>query len=164
MAKRGAKNIIKAPAKVHLTREGLKEIKQELDGLVNNKRPESVERVARARDFGDLSENNEYQQARDELSFIDGKIEELQNIISKALVVGSKKNRNTIDIGCKVTLSGNGKNHTYTIVGEWEADPKEKKISHESPLGKALVGRKVGEEVEVEVPAGKILYMVKKIH
>lgn len=156
--------MVKVPNKVHLTQEGFKEIKSELDNLMKNKRPKSVDRVARARDFGDLSENNEYQQARDELSFIDGRIEELQEIIAKAVVVDSKKKRKAVDIGCKVTLRGNGKKHEYTIVGEWEADPKEKKISHQSPLGKALVGRKVGEEVELEAPAGKIIYEIKKIH
>lgn len=153
-----------APNKIHLTQEGLKEIKSELENLSKDKRPKSVERVARARDFGDLSENNEYQQARDELSFIDGRIEELQEITAKALVVDGKKKRQAVDIGCKVTLFSNGKKHTYTIVGEWEADPKEKKISHQSPLGRALVGSKVGEKVEFEAPAGKIIYEVKKIH
>ena len=152
------------PNKIHLTREGLNEIQDELDNIMKDKRPKSVDRVARARDFGDLSENNEYQQARDELSFIDGRIEELEAIIAKAVVIDGKKKRKIVDIGCKVTLFGNGKKHTYTIVGEFEADPKEKKISHESPLGKALVGRKVGERVEIEAPAGKILYTVKKIH
>ena len=154
----------KAPKKVHLTKEGLKEIQDELDNLVKDKRPKVVERVARARDFGDLSENSEYHQARDELAFIDGRIEELQEIISKAIVIDGKKKRKSIDIGCKVTLMGNGKKHTYNIVGEWEADPKEKKISHESPLGKALVGKKVGEKVEFEAPAGIVVYEIKKIH
>lgn len=150
--------------KVHLTQEGLEEIKNELDSLLKDKRPKSVERVARARDFGDLSENNEYQQARDELAFIDGKIGELEELLSKAVVVDGKKGKKTVDIGCRVTLLGNGKTHVYTIVGEWEADPKEKKISHQSPLGKALVGRKTGEEVEFEAPAGKIIYEIIKIH
>lgn len=150
--------------KVHITKEGLKELQAEFDNLTKMKRPKAVERVARARDFGDLSENNEYQQAREDLSFIDGRIEELEELIVKAQVVDGKKGRKTIDIGCKVTLSGNGKSHTYTVVGEWEADPKEKKISHQSPLGKALVGKKVGEEVEIEAPAGKVVYTVNKIH
>lgn len=156
--------MMQAPVKVHLTLEGLKEIKNELDNLENDKRPKAVERVARARDFGDLSENSEYHQARDDLSFIDGRIEELQEIINKAQVIDNRRSKSSVDVGCKVTLSGNGKKHTYTVVGEWEADPKEKKISHQSPLGKALVGKKVGEEVEFEAPAGKILYKIHKIH
>lgn len=152
------------PAKIHLTREGLEELKLELKEHKENKRPQAVKRVARARDFGDLSENNEYQQARDELAFIDGRIEELEELISKAKIIDGKKKRKTVDLGCKVTVHGNGKTHTYTIVGEWEADPKEKKISHQSPLGKALVGKKVGEMVEIEAPAGKVVYTIKKIH
>lgn len=155
----------KAPTKVHLTPEGLEELKLELNDHKENKRPKAVERVARARDYGDLTENSEYQQARDELAFIDGRIEELEELLAKASVIDNrKKGKSTIDIGSRVTIIGNGKLHTYTIVGEWEADPKEKKISHQSPLGKALVGKKVGEEVEIEAPAGRIIYMIKKIH
>ncbi len=153
-----------APTKVHITQEGLSEIKKELANHLDTKRPNAVDRVARARDFGDLSENSEYHQARDELAFIDGRIEELQEIVSKAVVVEGNKQKKIVDIGVKVTVTGNGKKHTYTIVGEWEADPKEQKISHKSPLGKALVGKKVGETAEFEAPAGKIVYQINKIH
>ena len=156
--------IAQPPKKVHLTQEGLEELKKELATFKDAKRPQAVERVSRARDFGDLTENSEYHQARDELSFIDGRIEELEELIAKATIIDDKRQMKMVDIGCKVTLVGNGKLHTFTIVGEWEADPKEQKISHQSPLGKALVGKKVGEKVEIEAPAGKIVYMVKKIH
>jgi transcription elongation factor GreA len=157
-------HMTKAPDKIHLTREGLVELKLELKEHKENKRPKAVERVARARDFGDLSENNEYQQARDELAFIDGRLEELEELLAKAKIIDGKKKRKAVDLGCKVTVHGNGKTHTYTIVGEWEADPKDKKISHKSPLGKALVGKKVGEEAEFEAPAGKVVYSIRKIH
>lgn len=153
-----------SPKTVHLTPEGLEELKEELNNLVETKRPEVVERVARARDFGDLTENSEYHQARDELAFIDGRIEELEELLAKAKIIDDKKRRQTVDLGCTVTIIGNGKSQTYTIVGEWEADPNEKKISHKSPLGKALVGKKEGDQVEIEAPAGKILYTIKKIH
>ena len=156
--------MVKAPTKVHLTQEGYNELRLELEEHKENKRPKAVERVARARDFGDLTENSEYHQARDELAFIDGRIEELEELISKVVIIDGKKKSQIIDIGCKVTIHGNGKMHTYTIVGEWEADPKEQKISHQSPLGKALVGKKVGETVEIDAPAGKIIYEIKKIH
>ncbi|MCH7951921.1 transcription elongation factor GreA [Patescibacteria group bacterium] len=156
--------IVRAPGKVHLTPQGFNELKLELKEHKENKRSQAVERVARARDFGDLTENSEYHQARDELAFIDGRIEELEELISKVAIIDGKKKRTTVDLGCKVTIHGNGKSHTYTIVGEWEADPKEKKISHQSPLGKALVGKKKGDEVEIEAPAGKVLYMIQKIH
>ena len=152
------------PKAVHLTSEGLEELKRELNNLIESKRPEVVERVARARDFGDLTENSEYHQARDELSFIDGRIEELQELLAKAKLIDDKKKRQTVDLGCTVTIIGNGKSHTYTIVGEWEADPNQKKISHQSPLGKALVGKKQGDKVEIEAPAGKIVSTIKKIH
>src|SRR4030065_2431645 len=133
--------IVHAPEKVHMTQEGYSELALELTEHKEVKRPKAVERVARARDFGDLSENSEYHQARDELAFIDGRIEELQEIVSKAVVVGGNKKKQSVDIGSKVTVIFNGKKHTYTIVGEWEADPKEMKISHKSPLGKALFGK-----------------------
>ena len=156
--------IVHAPEKVHMTPEGYSELALELTEHKEVKRPKAVERVARARDFGDLTENSEYHQARDELSFIDGRIEELEELMSKVAIIDGKKKSQTVDIGCKVTVHGNGKVYTYTIVGEWEADPKLQKISHQSPLGKALVGKKVGETVEIEAPAGKIVYTIKKIH
>lgn len=148
--------------KIQFTESGLAEIQSELAELKGAKLTAAIERVARARDFGDLSENAEYHAAKEELSFIEGRIEELEGIILRAEVVGKNK-KGTIDIGCKVTVSVGGKDHTYEIVGEWEADPLKKKISHTSPLGQALVGKKPGENVEFEAPAGKVIYKIKKI-
>lgn len=150
--------------KIQFTAEGLSEIQAELAELKGAKLTAAIERVARARDFGDLSENAEYHAAKEELSFIEGRIEELEGIILRAEVVGGKNKKGTIDIGCKVTVVVGGKEHTYEIVGEWEADPLKKKISHTSPLGQALVGKKTGENVEFEAPAGKVIYKIKKIH
>ncbi len=150
--------------KIQFTSSGLDEIKAELEVLKGPKLKSAIERVARARDFGDLSENAEYHAAKEELSFIEGRIEELEGIILRAEVVGDKSNKSTIDIGCKVTVTVAGKEHTYDIVGEWEADPMKKKISHTSPLGVALLGKKKGEEVEFEAPAGKVIYQIKKIN
>jgi len=150
--------------KIQFTKEGLSEIKSELAELQGTKLTAAIERVARARDFGDLSENAEYHAAKEELSFIEGRIEELEGIVARAEVVGSKSGKSTIDIGCKVTLTLRGKEHTYEIVGEWEADPLKKKISHTSPLGLALIGKKKGEAVEFQAPAGKIVYQIKKIN
>lgn len=147
---------------VLLTKEGLEELKREYDQLVNKKRPEVVARLAESRVLGDLAENSEYAAAKDDLIFIDGKISELKQVISEAKVVATRK-RKKVSVGCKVTLHGKGKKHQFTIVGEWEADPNEKKISHSSPLGKALLGKKEGDEVEVEAPAGKILYKILDI-
>ncbi len=150
--------------KIQFTSDGLSEIKSELAELQGAKLTAAIERVARARDFGDLSENAEYHAAKEELAFIEGRIEELEGIILRATVVDTKSKNGSIDIGCKVTLAVGGKDHTYEIVGEWEADPLKKKISHTSPLGQALVGKKKGEKVEFEAPAGKVIYQIKKIH
>lgn len=147
---------------VLLTKDGMEELKAEFDELTKVKRPAAVRRLADARDLGDLSENSEYAAAKQDLAFIDGRIAELEEIIHGAKVV-TNHTRQHIDIGCKVTLHLNGKKDVYTVVGEWEADPKEKKISHESPLGKALMGKKVGEIAEVEAPAGKVVYQVLSI-
>lgn len=150
--------------KIQFTAQGLAEIKSELAELQGKKLTAAIDRVARARDFGDLSENAEYHAAKEELSFIEGRIEELEGIVARAEVVGSNTKSGSVDIGCKVTVSVGGKAHTYEIVGEWEADPLKKKISHTSPLGQALVGKKKGDAVEFEAPAGKVIYQIKKIH
>lgn len=150
--------------KIYLTKEGLAELKQEFEELAKVKRPEVLERVSQARDMGDLSENAEYTAAREELSFIDGRIGELEELLKGASLIHSSATKGTIKLGSKVTLHINGKKEEYAVVGEWEADPMEKKISHESPLGKALLGKKVGEKVEVEAPAGKIVYTIAAIN
>ncbi|MDP1721787.1 MAG: transcription elongation factor GreA [Candidatus Gottesmanbacteria bacterium] len=145
-----------------LTKEGLDELKVEYNELVNAKRPVAVNRLSDARSLGDLSENSEYAAAKQDLAFIDGRIAELEDILHSAKVV-TTHSKVQVDVGCKVTLHVNGKKDMFTVVGEWEADPKEKKISHESPLGKALMGKKPGDSVEVEAPAGKILYKIVHI-
>lgn len=148
-------------AKTYLTKEGLDALKAELVTLKNIKLPEGVERVARAREFGDLSENAEYHSAREDLSWIEGRIEEVQSLISQATEIKSTSGKvDSVAIGCTVKVGINGSQHEFVIVGEWEADPSAKKISHESPLGKALVGKQVGEKVEVDAPAGKIMYTI----
>lgn len=147
--------------KLQLTREGHDELRRELDLLVNEKRPEAVERLANARSMGDLSENNDYSQAKEALEFLDGRIAELEEVLENAQVVATNSGKKgKVDIGTKVRLKANGDEHVFHIVGEWEADPKEKKISHTSPLGSALLGKKIGETVEVEAPAGKIQYTI----
>jgi transcription elongation factor GreA len=142
------------------TKEGLEELKKEYDELVNVKRLQAVDRVAKAREMGDLSENAEYQSARDELNFIDGRISELEEILRDVKTVQSSNKKGKIDVGSKVLVHVNGKKDSYRLVGEWEANPLEKKISHMSPLGLALMGKKVGDKVEVEAPAGKIVYTI----
>lgn len=147
---------------VLMTEDGLSELKKEFEELTKVKRPQVVIRLSEARTLGDLAENSEYTAAKDELAFIDGRIAELEEIIHKAKVVTVKKG-SSVDLGCKVTLHTNGKRDVFTVVGEWEADPLSKKISHSSPLGKALIGRKVGDDIEVEAPAGKVKYKILEI-
>lgn len=148
--------------KIYLTKEGLAELKKEYDELVNVKRPNVLARVTQARNMGDLSENAEYVASREELTFIDGRIDELEIILKQAVIIREnvKTSNHAIKLGSTVTLHSNGKKEIFTVVGEWEADPTNKKISHESPLGKVLLGRKVGDKVQVEAPVGKITYSV----
>lgn len=150
--------------KIYLTKEGLAELKKEHEELKNVKRPQIVDRVTQARNQGDLSENAEYVAARDELSFTDGRIDELEELLKEVNLIregnGKSGSKSIVKLGSTVTLHVKGKKEKFMVVGEWEADPAEKKISHESPLGKALLGKEIGEKVEVDAPAGKILYTI----
>lgn len=150
--------------KILLTQSGLDALKAELKQLEQEKRPAIVDRLAKAREEGDLSENSNYQQSREELAFVDGRIEELQTVLEHAEVMEvSNGDCSQVALGCKVKLKANGNDHIFHLVGEWEADPAEKKISHRSPLGQALMGRELGAKVEVEAPAGKIVYEIVEI-
>lgn len=148
--------------KIYLTKIGLDALKKEYEELAKVKRPEMVGRVTEARNMGDLAENAEYHAAREELSFIDGRIDELEEMLKQAVLIDDAKppKAKGVALGSKVTLRVNGKKEDYMVVGEWEADPAAKKISHESPLGKALLGKSIGEKVEVAAPAGKIIYTI----
>lgn len=148
---------------VQLTKQGFTTLKDELAKLVNEKRPKLVERLSYARSQGDLSENSDYSNAKEELEFLDGRILELEGVLKNAKVVNGNGKKGSVDVGKKVTLKVNGDKHVYEIVGEWEADPKNKKISPESPLGSALIGKKVGDRIEVEAPAGKVVYQILAI-
>ena len=150
--------------KIYLTKEGLTELRKEYDELTNKKRPDVLGRVTQARNMGDLSENAEYVASREELTFIDGRIDELEIILKQAVIIRDVKSANhAVKLGSTVTLTVNGKKEVFTLVGEWEADPTNKKISHESPLGKMLIGKRVGEKVQVEAPAGRITYSVVSV-
>lgn len=152
--------------KIYLTKDGLADLKKEYDELTKVKRPQVVTRVSDARNQGDLSENAEYVAAREELSFIDGRIDELEELLKQVSLIEENKAQagSGVALGSEVTLKINDKQEVYRVVGEWEADPAEKKISHESPLGKALLGKAIGESVEVEAPAGKILYTIVSVN
>lgn len=140
---------------ISLTAEGKKELEKELDELIKS-RPAIAERIATARAFGDLSENEEYSSARNEQKVAEGRILEIQDILKNAKVIrGGKKSK--IDLGVTVELDFGGRKVTYTLVGPTEANPLEGKISNESPIGKALVGRKAGEAFEFNGRNVKIL-------
>jgi transcription elongation factor GreA len=150
--------------KIYLTKKGFEDLQKEYDEMLNTKRPEVVERLSAAREMGDLSENAEYTAAREELAFIDGRLEELEELLKQAELISDDKHKTqAVDLGSQVVVKIGEKKETFTVVGEWEADPVEKKISHESPLGKALLGKAVGDSIEVEAPAGKMIYKIVSI-
>ncbi|KKR10279.1 MAG: Transcription elongation factor GreA [Candidatus Woesebacteria bacterium GW2011_GWA1_39_21] len=149
--------------KLQLTKKGYQDLYGELTDLAEVKRPQLVDRLANARGQGDLSENSDYQNARDELEFLDGRIDELQDVLKNATVVNASTSNGEVSIGNKVKVHIDSAEAVFEIVGEHEANPTERKISPTSPLGKALMGKKVGEIVEVDAPAGKIQYKIVSI-
>lgn len=150
---------------VFLTREKLEGIKKELDDLRKNKRPEIIARVKDARALGDLSENAEYHSAREEQGRVEGRIEELEYMIKNASIIAeSNRAKNKVEMGCRVTCSIESDGRiVFTIVGSAEVDVFSGKVSNESPIGKALMGKKVGDVVEVDAPAGKMKYKILSI-
>ena len=140
---------------ISLTSEGKKELEQELDELIKN-RPVIAEKIATARAFGDLSENEEYSSARNEQKMAESRILEIQDILKNAKIIrGGKKDK--VDLGATVSLEMGGRKVEYTLVGPTEANPLEGKISNESPIGKALLGKKAGEEFEFNGKTVKII-------
>jgi transcription elongation factor GreA len=151
---------------IKLTSEGLRKYKDELEFLKTEKRKEIAEKIKEARSFGDLSENSEYDEAKNEQAKIEARIAEIEAIIKRAVVIDeNKKSRTIVHLGSRVKVYDVefDEELEYRIVGASEADPANNLISDESPVGKALIGRRVGEEVEVEIPMGKIKYQIKKI-
>ena len=149
--------------KILLTPEGLEGIKKEYEELVNERRKEVALRIQNARALGDLSENAEYDSAREEQARVEGRIAELEETMKRAEVVKNSKHPKAIDVGCRVRVHLEGKDEEFQIVGAPEADPTSGKISHESPLGHALLGKKVGEKIEVDAPVGKLIYKILDI-
>ncbi|HML90717.1 MAG TPA: transcription elongation factor GreA [Methylomusa anaerophila] len=149
-----------------LTIDGLKKIEQKLDHLKSVRRREVAERIKQAIEFGDISENSEYEDAKNEQAFIEGEILTLENILRKAKVIDENDiATDVVTLGSTVTLKDLefGDELEYTIVGSAEADPTESRISNESPVGQAILGQKVGSIVEVNVPAGMLKYEVVDI-
>lgn len=148
---------------VKLTKDGLENLKKELGDLIETKKPASIERLQKARAMGDLSENSEYNAAREEVEFVEGRIKEIEEILKHAEVEENTNHSSKISLGSKVRVVSDGKSDMFTVVGEFEADPVEKKLSYNSPIGKALMGKTVGDVINVEIPAGNIIYKVLEI-
>ena len=148
-----------------VTKEGLEELKKELAELNEIKLPEVIERVARAREYGDLSENAEYHSAREDQQLIETRIDEIQAVVNTAKVVSSSKGTSKVNVGSTVlvTIKGKKAKITFHMVGEFEADPAENKISIASPVGRALQGKKKGDSVKVATPGGEVEYQIEDI-
>ncbi|MBT4349815.1 transcription elongation factor GreA [bacterium] len=145
-----------------LTPEGLEKLKEELEHLKNIKRREVTERIKTAKAFGDLSENAEYQEAKDEQAFVEGRIIELDNI-TKTAVVADKKDIDIVQVGSHVKVEKEDGVFEFTVVGSTEADPANGKISVESPLGNAFIGKSKNDELEVNLPIGVVKYKILDI-
>jgi transcription elongation factor GreA len=148
-----------------MTREGKEKLEQELEYLKTVKRKEVVERIKIARSFGDLSENSEYDSAKEEQAFVEGRVTTLENMIRNAKIIEGEADTSQVSLGRTVTFTElpDGDEETYTIVGSAEADPFEGKISNDSPIAKSLLGHKVDDEVTVQTPGGEMLVKIVEI-
>lgn len=149
--------------KVQLTKEGYEKLQTECKEFKELRRPQAVERLQKARAMGDLSENSEYSSAKEELAFIEGRVQEIEAILKNCEIIETQHNGVAVSLGDRVIVQTNGTREEFFIVGEFEADPVEKKLSNTSPLGQALLGKKVGENIEIDVPAGRINYKIVDI-
>ena len=151
---------------VMLTEEGYEKLENELDYLENEKRREVAKRIKVAREFGDISENSEYDDAKNEQAFVEGRIQEIKNMLNNAEVVKDEDvTDKEVNLGTTVMLHDldSDEKISYTLVGSAESDPLNHKISNESPIGKAIFGHAIGDEVTVETPAGEVNYEIISI-
>lgn len=147
----------------YLTKDGLAKLKAELELLVHTRRKEIASRIQEAKELGDLSENAEYQEAKNEQAFNEGRIEELESTLRNVQIINEKASGSgVIQVGSTVHAD-NGSKHTLHIVGSSEADPAVGKISNESPLGQALLGKRVGDAVVITTPRGPVTYNIVKV-
>lgn len=149
-----------------MTQAGKEKLEQELEYLKTVRRKEVVERIKIARSFGDLSENSEYDAAKDEQAFVEGRVTQLENMIRNAVIIEENmENSSTVTLGKSVTFVElpDGDEETYTIVGSAEADPFEGKISNDSPIARNLIGKQVGDEVTVQTPGGDMRVKIVSI-
>ena len=148
----------------YLTPEGEEKLKAELEELKGPRREELSKRLRSAIQMGDLSENADYHKAKEDQGFLEGRIQELEYLVRNAVVIEKNTNKDTVGVGSHITIQeADYPAETYHMVGSKEADPRNGRISHESPIGSALMDHRVGDEVEVETPAGKIKFKILKI-
>ena len=148
----------------YLTPEGEEKLRTELQELKGPRREELSQRLRSAIQMGDLSENADYHKAKEDQGFLEGRIQELEAILRSAVIIEDSKVKDIVSIGSRVTIQESGFDpETYHLVGATEADPRKGKISHESPIGKALMDKKVGDVVETETPGGKIKFKIISI-
>lgn len=148
--------------KIYITKKGLEDLKQELNELVNIKRPKILNEIKTTRDLGDLSENAGYHAAKEQQTFVESRINQIEEILKTAVVKDENKG-SKIDIGSCVTLESDGNTNEYYIVGASESNPVEGKISYESPMGSVLMGKKQGDTVKVETPMGVTNYKITNV-
>ncbi len=149
--------------KYYLTKEGLKALQEELEQLKKQGRIEIAERLKRAKEYGDLSENSEYADAKEAQSKLESRIFELEDIIRNAVLIKKSVKKDVVSIGSTIEVQKGLKTFRYTIVGSREAKPEANLISNESPLGKAFLGKKIGDVIEINTPSGKAKYKIVKI-
>lgn len=147
----------------YLSKERLEELKKEVEELKKGGRIEIAEQLKRAKEFGDLSENAEYSEAKEAQNRLETKIFEIEEIIRSAVLIRKSGQKDKVSIGSTIEVKKNGKSFQYTIVGSREAKPEANLISNESPLGVAFLGRKAGETIEIQTPNGKMDYKILKI-
>ena len=147
----------------YLSRDGLEKLRAELDEMVNARRTEVAQRIHDAKEHGDLSENAEYEDAKNEQAFVEGRIQTLESLIKNATLIDENHSSDHVGIGSTVEVDGPDGQERFTIVGSTEAKPTDGKISNESPVGRALLGKKKGEKVVVRVPAGDFSYKIVNI-
>ena len=147
----------------YFSEEGLERLKQELEELKTSKRHEIAARLEHAKSLGDLSENAEYQEAKEEQSLLESRIVEMEETLRNAVIIKKDTRSDLVQIGSTVRVKSEHGEETFTIVGSEEADPKEGKISNESPLGKSFLGKKAGDTVEVKTPGGGVHYSISAI-
>jgi transcription elongation factor GreA len=147
-----------------LTREGYEKLQEELDNLRTNKRQEIANRLHEAMEGGELIENAEYEAAKNEQAFVEGRIKELEILLATARVITETDRAETVQVGSRVTIQEDGNDpEVYTIVGAAEANPRAGRISNESPLGKALLSHKAGDIAQVDAPAGSFTVQILKV-